>query len=395
MMTPDCTVAPTGSDRVLGFRRPPPLDRLGSLVAEVHQGTLPAPLIAYDTEGIDGEVAALQSDLDGLGQRSARLLFSVKANRFPGVLRHLATRGIGAAVSSTAECRAATGSDMAVACATGPGFTRAELVDLLNRGVQLDVDSPRQLADLPGGAQTGLRLAVPITASSTPRQLPWSRFGLRWPDAEAVAVIAARELTVTRLHCHVRDIGTADDMALLGQVLVDAATVLPSVVELNIGGGMTRLYHANADALGEAYGALSAAFAGAGRRFTVLAEPGAQLVTAHGYLLSRVLTVDRAGGRQLVVLDSSAWNLAGWSRFELVATEARPGPSLLTDLAGPTCYEKDLWLAGVPWDPVRPGDVLVLRGAGAYVTSMARCLHGRSEPVEIMLPPGPATGASR
>ncbi|MBP2471447.1 diaminopimelate decarboxylase [Crossiella equi] len=365
----------------VGHLRPAPEARLRAL-AEQWRGR--TPVIAYDTDGVDAEVEAARADLERVPARTHTLLFSVKANRFPGLLAHLAGHGIGAAVAGPTEYRAATGAGMAAVCATTPGLTREDLHALHAAGVGIDADSERQLADLPRGAHVGLRLAIPIEAGSTPRGLPWSRFGMRWPSASACAAVAARDLRVVRLHAHVRDIGGPEDTDLLGRVLARAAQDLPTVTELNLGGGTTRLRHHNAEAAAQAYDVLADRLGGA--EYDLYAEPGAHLVTAHGYLVSEVLDVEVAGGRQLAVLDASAWNLAGWSRFSPVWLTDSDGAVLPTDFAGPTCYEKDLWLTGVPSGPLHRGDLVVLRGAGAYVTSMARRLHDLPLPAEVLLP---------
>jgi diaminopimelate decarboxylase len=372
----------TGVSHRVGFHRAPPLEQLRRVCDEVRGRT---PVIAYDTDGIDAEIDAVLDDLRRVPAHSHRLLFSVKANRFHGVLSHLASRGIGAAVASLEEWRAATNAGMQAVCATAPGLTGDDLRFLQEAGVGVDADSARQLAQLEHGSTVGVRLAVPIDPASTPRNQRWSRFGVRWPSADVATAISSHDLQVARLHAHVRDIGTPDDAEVLGRVLADAAMTLPSVTELNLGGGNTRLRHANSDAVPAAYEMLARSLAVSGRTYHVLAEPGAQLVTAHGYLFTEILDVDVAGGRQLAVLDGSAWNLAGWSRFEPVELVAPAGPVLPTDFAGPTCYEKDLWVTGAQWGGLRPGDVVVLRGAGAYVTSMSRNLHDLRAPTESLL----------
>nr|ADZ45335.1 pyridoxal-dependent decarboxylase [Streptomyces sp. NRRL 30471] len=383
--------AHTTSPQRWGTGFPAPMEALRCVVAAAPE----TPTIVHDPDGIDAEITAIRHGLSLLHVPGSRLLFSVKANRSRAVLTHLASRNIGAAVSSVAEDRAAAEAGMSPRYATSPGLSGADLIELHKSGTHLDIDSIDQLAAVPRHSETGLRLSVPIPRESTARDMPWSRFGIRWEDAgergKAQAVLKERKLRVVRLHAHVRDIGGVEDVRPLGRALAHAARDLPEVDEVNIGGGMIRLFHHNQEAIAPVFECLAEELARAGRPLRVLAEPGAQLVTSHGYLITRVLSVRRHEGRQSVTVDASAWNLAGWSRFHLAMTGADRGERWTTDLTGPTCYEKDLWFAGMATDRIEPGDLVVLRGAGAYVGSMLRVLHGLAAPGESLL--GTADGA--
>ncbi|MFD0267726.1 hypothetical protein ACFVGY_14190 [Streptomyces sp. NPDC127106] len=390
---------PATTDRRIGTELPAPAARLRRALGRVTR----TPAVLYDTDGIDAEIAAFRRALGLLDAPRTRLLFSVKANRAPALLGHLAGRGLGAAVAGVGEDRAAREAGLGPRWATGPGLGPEELAQLHAHGTHLDIDGVEQLAAVPRGSEVGLRVAVPIPAESTARGIPWSRFGLRWNDpAERGAVLEVlreRALRPVRLHAHVRDVGGVADVRPLGRVLAEAARDLPDVTEVNIGGGMIRLFHHNPDEVPAVFACLAEGLASAGRPLGVLAEPGAQIVTSHGYLVTRVRSVYRAGGRQSVTVDASAWNLAGWSRFSLVPLGPSRAQRWTTDVAGPTCYEKDLWFTGAATDRIEPEDLVVLRGAGAYVTSMHRVLHDLPAPVEELLPPaadpGPAPGAGR
>jgi diaminopimelate decarboxylase len=344
------------------------------------------PTIVYDSAGIRSEFARLRSHLEqALGERHpVRILYSAKANAFDALLRWCAAEGIGAAVASTPEFEAARAAGMDPIHATSPGLTRSEMLAMLGAGVTIDVDNLAQLAAIPHGMAVGLRVQVALRPDNTARAEGVSRFGIDMTDPMLKDLLVDGDHRVVRLHAHFRDVGTSAELVDLATILVDNVRWHTDVREINIGGGMTRLYKDHA-AVG-AWHAVARVLRRLPAGITVIAEPGAQVVTAHGYLATDVISsLHRADGRRLVTLDASKWKLVTWSELELVAPSSGHGDTTRTDLVGPTCYEKDIWMAGVDMPVLAEGDRVVFRGLGAYVTSMARQMHGLPGPRELLV----------
>jgi diaminopimelate decarboxylase len=345
------------------------------------------PTIVYDSAGIREEFAHLRTHLEAaFGDHNPhQLLYSVKANTYPGLLRWCAAEGIGASVASTQEFIAARDAGMSPVHATSPGFTRTEILSLIQAGVTVNVDNLAQLTAVPRGMPVGLRIQVPLKPDNTPRAEGVSRFGIDPEDSSLDAALAAGDHTVTRLHAHFRDVGTPADLEELAQLLIENAERYPGVRKINVGGGMTRLYKDRGSAA-EAWQAFARVLRKLTRTVTVVVEPGAQVVTGHGYLAANVISsVRRADGRRLVTLDASKWKLVAWSDLYLLRPYPGDGPGVRTDLVGPTCYEKDVWMAGVLVPELAEGDRVIFRGVGAYVTSMAKRMHGLPGPHEIFV----------
>jgi diaminopimelate decarboxylase len=343
-----------------------------------------APTLVYDRDGVRAEVELVMSHLRaaiGPG-RSCGIRFSIKANAHDGFLRWLGSLGIGAEVSSMAEFDRARAAEVEHISATSPGLSAGDVRRLHEAGVELNVDNLTQLDALPAGAALGLRLCMPLE-SAAKRHDSHSRFGVDLESAALHDALRAGRYRVVRVHGHARDIGRGAQLEAHARRLVAVAAMFPGVRTINLGGGMTRLYADPATAAA-AWQDCAAIFEALPGDAQILIEPGAQLVTRHGYLGTRVVSVTaRRDGRQIVTVDASSWNLVSWSKIELIASE--PVDGVVSDVVGPTCYENDVWLAGVRLPRLHVGQQLVFRGLGAYVASMAKQMHGLPIPREILL----------
>jgi diaminopimelate decarboxylase len=344
--------------------------------------TASAPTIVYDDHGIRQEFALLRRHMEeAFGERHpVRLLFSVKANAFPDLLSSCVAQGVGGSVASMPEFATARAAGMHPIHATSPGFTASDVAVLLAAEAELDVDNVEQLAVLPRGSEVGLRLQVP----DDDRREGVSRFGIDPADPKLHELLSEGR-QVVRLHAHTRDIGTMAQMEGFALLLVRAAQQFPELRTINVGGGLTRLYK-DPERSADSWRAFARVMSELPPGMTVIAEPGAQVVMRHGYLATNVVSsLPRADGRRLVTLDTSKWRLVAWTDLELFSPLPRPGDVFLTDLVGPTCYERDVWLSEVAMPALSTGDRVVIGGLGAYVASMMRRMHGLPDPREVLV----------
>lgn len=134
----------------------------------------------------------------------------------------------------------------------------------------------------------------------------------------------------------------------------------------------------------------------ADRRPTRLAiEPGRFLVARAGWLVARVLHVRDRGGRQ-VVLDAGMTELMRpalyGARHAVVALTSlgapvdgpAPGGADVAAVHGPICESTDA-LGEHPLPPLRRGDIVAIRDAGAYGASLSSTYNGRPRPPQVIL----------
>lgn len=128
-------------------------------------------------------------------------------------------------------------------------------------------------------------------------------------------------------------------------------------------------------------------------------EPGRFLVARAGWLVGRVLHVRDRGGRQ-VVLDTGMTELIRPALYggrhpvvaltalgEPVGPEASGALSPTADAVavhGPICESTDD-LDGHRLPPLRRGDLVAIRDAGAYAASLASAYNGRPRPPQVIL----------
>lgn len=128
------------------------------------------------------------------------------------------------------------------------------------------------------------------------------------------------------------------------------------------------------------------------RRFAI--EPGRLVVARAGWLVGRVLHVRERGGPQ-VVLDTGMTELirpalyGGIHPIAALTSLGRPvdepgDAAAGTDVHGPICESTDE-LGAHPLPPLRRGDLVAIRDAGAYGASLSSTYNGRPRPPQVVL----------
>jgi diaminopimelate decarboxylase len=127
-------------------------------------------------------------------------------------------------------------------------------------------------------------------------------------------------------------------------------------------------------------------------------EPGRFLVARAGTLVARVLHVRERGGRQ-VILDAGMTELIRPALYgalhDVVALTSLGQPVALDDpvriaatvspaaVEGPICESTDR-LGEHALPPLRRGDLVAVRDAGAYGASLASTYNGRPRPPQVL-----------
>jgi diaminopimelate decarboxylase len=140
-------------------------------------------------------------------------------------------------------------------------------------------------------------------------------------------------------------------------------------------------------------------------------EPGRYLVARAGWLVARVLHVRPDRGPDdgpMVVLDAGMTELVRPALYgahhRVVALTSLGRPIALgrspaadvtpTSVEGPVCESTDT-LGVDPLPPLRRGDIVAIRDAGAYASSLSSRYNGRTRPAEVLLEPDGGLGLAR
>lgn len=353
------------------------------------------PFYLYDLDAVERRAGELRA---ALGERFT-LAYAVKANPSLAVLSLLARLGLGADVASRGELRAAraAGFPPRRILATGPAKSEADLAALLAAGVwQLHVEGPDELDRLETVAarrgrvvRVGLRLNPPwgIAEARTIIGGPGAKkFGFDLPSARRA--LASRHRWP---HLSVRgfQVFNASNVLDAGLLAGNARRVLALAVGLarafdvpldtvDFGGGFGVPYTPGERPLDLASlsAGLSRVAREAGREpllegTRLVFEPGRFLVAQAGAYVTRVLGTKRSRGVTYALVDGGVHHLLRPALFGTPHAVERfglgpGGPATRVVVAGPLCTSLDLLHPGVRMPLPRPGDLLVVRDAGAY-----------------------------
>ena len=352
------------------------------------------PAYAYSAARVSQNVARLQSALAEIGT-PARLLYAMKSNRFPPLLAHLRSLGVGLDVCSPGEVRHALGCgfELGQLSFTAGSLSRADYAALGEwSALWVNADSLtalRRLAEVSPGRRLGLRInpAAPLGYNelvSYSGSRP-SKFGVyRDRYLEARALAADLGLDLGGLHCHAGCGMLTPHLGSLERVYAAIAGFLdlaPGIRELNLGGGLGIPLVAGDEELDlPAWAALTKRYFG-GRGLQLSFEPGDYLVKDAGILLTEITQVEEKGGRVFVGVDAG-FNVhpePAYYRLPLAPAPARrlPGAAQTVTIAGNINEALDLWAEDIALPPLAEGGVLCFLNAGGYGASMAsrHCLR--------------------
>jgi len=122
--------------------------------------------------------------------------------------------------------------------------------------------------------------------------------------------------------------------------------------------------------------------------FTVIAEPGRNLVASAGCLVTRVVGTAVRNGQRWLYLDTGIYGglMEFNERFRYPVVSERDGEMVSWTLAGPTCDSLDICLRDqlLPAN-MQSGDLLFLPFTGAYTSSCATRFNGFPPPMVVVV----------
>lgn len=356
-----------------------------------------------------------------------KVLFSLKTNYLPAVIRPLHAAGAGVDVVSGYELDVALrmgipGPDIVF---NGPVKTPEDLAAAVEVGAFVNIDGVEEIGWLAQAARSagspidvGLRVQASVDLHGGPdvsgRRYYPSKFG--WPvgtgDADRAFDLISSELSLRLVGVHVHlgsQLTHADryEAALreVGSWIARARLVGP-IDRINVGGGFPvpgiRRFTGVAQNLTGVIQATSAQAQDTAPRavprlfdklapvlgefglddLTVIAEPGRIIVSDAMTLISTVVSVKDLRDGRWVLLDAGLNLLptagaAETHTFECLTGvgQARPGTGTrlaATMVGGPLCYEGDVFGLDILLpDDIKVGDIVAIRDAGAYSVTRA------------------------
>lgn len=351
----------------------------------------PRPVCAYvyDTAALRTRAAAVRAALPP----RTTLLYAVKANGHPDVVRTLAAACDGLEVASGGELDLAVAAGARRIVFGGPAKTDAELAAAVAAGAQVNVESAHELRRLDRAARAaGVVAEAAVRVNRSGPALPGSHamtgtptpFGVDEPALAGLLALRPESVRITGFHLHA--VSNNLDAAAHARFIADAvdwslATARRHGMPLrliNVGGGL------GVDYLGDATIDLDALRAGLAGLVVpggvdLIVEPGRILAADAGWYAAEVLDLKHTHGRWFAVLRGGTHHFrlpAAWGYshpFTVLPTDAWPydweRPQVTdaaVDAVGELCTPRDVLSRDRHVRRLRVGDVLVFGRTGAY-----------------------------
>ncbi|HEX9933280.1 MAG TPA: diaminopimelate decarboxylase [Allosphingosinicella sp.] len=382
----------------------------------VHCEDVPLPLIArevgtpvyvYSAGAMRRQARAMQAALSSLDD--PLVAYAVKANPNAAVLATLAAEGLGADVVSGGEYGRARAAGIAPdkIVFSGVGKTATEMRDALEGGLcQFNLESlPEaemlsQIAMSMGRtAPAAFRVNPDVDAGSHAKistGAAHNKFGI--PIGEAPAAFAwARELPGLELKGLAVHIGSQITRLApleaafekLGAMIARLRAEGHEIRTADLGGGLGIRYDPSAPPPPslEDYGTMVARVT-RGWDARLIFEPGRLIVGNAGVLLTEVVRVKSGPRSPFLIVDAGMNDLLrpslydAWHAIDAVAPS---GERMDADVVGPVCESGDIFAMSRSIDRVGPGDLMVIRSAGAYAATMASTYNSRALAPEVLV----------
>jgi diaminopimelate decarboxylase len=334
-----------------------------------------------------------------------KILYAMKANYSPEILKLLINEGAGIDTVSIGEALLATklGAKSSNLLYTANNVTVAEMAQARNLGLLINIGALSTLEvfgkNFPG-SDVCLRFNPEVVAGShekiqTGGKL--TKFGLLFQDlAQVKELVEKYGLRVVGLHKHTGS-GISDDGKYLEAVdnLLQIAIPehFPNLRFIDLGGGFGVPYQPNEARFN---------YVAFGQKVTekiitheettkqtleVWFEPGRYLVCEAGYLLIEVNTIKNNRGRLIVGTDSGFPQLIRPVFYdayhEIINLTGAGRTKRIYDICGNICETGDHFAKDRELPEIAEGDLLAIKNAGAYCYAMGGVYNLRPMPAEV------------
>ncbi|RIY31295.1 diaminopimelate decarboxylase [Psittacicella hinzii] len=372
--------------------------------------TYGTPLYVYSKATLLRHVEAFKNAFAG---RNGLVCYAVKANSNLALLQLLSQQDIGFDIVSGGELARviAAGANPSKVIFSGVGKTEEEIAMALEVGILcFNVESSMELDRINTVAQR-LGKVAPISFRINPNvdanTHPYISTGLRENKFGIPVEHALDEYLRASKMEHVKIVGL--DFHIGSQLTeispyIDAIKTLKSLIRklyaagirlhhLDIGGGLGVTYSVEApplpnELLNAAYAELQDLFEDVGE-LQIVVEPGRSIVANAGIFAYKVEFTKDNLGKNFAIVDAGMNDNIRPSLYQafmnIITVEENPDTELkLYDVVGPVCETGDFQGKNRQLR-VRPGDLLVTRGAGAYCSAMGSQYNSRPKCAEVLV----------
>ena len=376
------------------------------------------PCYVYSAAAIDRAYASID---EAFGQAPHFIAYAIKANSSLALLARLARAGAGADIVSGGELARAlrAGFPAERIAFSGIGKSDDEIRAALQAGVRAlhaesepEIDVIEAIArELDTPAPLCIRVNPDVDASTHPyiaTGLRSSKFGLALDVARRLLprLVSSPYLRLEGIACHIGSMVNSPEplgaaVEITARFARECQQAGAPITTLDSGGGWPIAYGDERATPAEharfATTIIDAALRGAGAHdWTIMIEPGRSIVGDAGVLLTRVLYVKEQSDKRFAIVDGAMTELirpALYGAYHAImpVQQAEPGAVLSEyDVVGPVCESADFLAQERALPVLARGDLLAVRGAGAYAAAMGSRYNSRPFAAEVLVEDGNA-----
>lgn len=344
---------------------------------------------------------------NALGEHPHLICYAVKANSNLAILNLLARLGSGFDIVSGGELERVVraGGDPGKVVFSGVGKTAAEMRRALELGIHcFNVESASELerlnqvaSDMGVIAPVSLRVNPDVDAGTHPyisTGLKKNKFGINVEEALQVYQRAAElpALAVKGIDCHIGSQLTElapflDALERVLALLEELAQQGIKIQHLDLGGGLGVPYRDEVPPQPAEY-AKALIERLQGTDYSIILEPGRAIMANAGVFLTQVEYLKHNEYKDFAIVDGAMNDLIRPSLYQawqaILPVSPREGQERNYDVVGPVCETGD-FLGKDRELCLEEGDLLVVRSAGAYGSSMSSNYNTRPRVAELLV----------
>ena len=365
-------------------------------------GKYKTPLYVYDFNYIKERYEALKN---AFYARKSLVCYAVKANSNLSVLKFLADLGAGFDCVSIGEVKRAllAGAKRYQIIFSGVGKSDEELKEALENEILLiNVESFAELLRLENiakGLNLKARISIRVNPGVDAKTHPYISTGLN-ENKFGVDAVTAKKMYIhakaseflepTGIHFHIGSQLTSlspiiDAAKIVSELLRELKALEIDIKFFDVGGGLGIIYNDEKEInlYDYAQGILGAL---KGQDVTIVCEPGRFIVGNAGYFVASVLYEKFNGKKRFVITDGAMNDLIRPSLYgahHKIFAYGKNENLGTCDVVGPVCESGDFLAKDIELPECKSGDVIVVKGAGAYGFSMSSNYNTRNRAAEV------------
>jgi diaminopimelate decarboxylase len=339
------------------------------------------PLYVYDANEIRKRVRFAKGVFESL---NANIVFALKANGNPAILKVMAQEGIGADVVSRGELLAAKMAGMQSIVWNGNGKQPEDITHFINKSIEyVSIDS---LEELPLWDGIDVIKLLRVNPDVDPHTHPHISTGLKTHkfgvSLDKIGKVVDR---IDGLHVHIGSQITDVDPFLEAYSRVYDCARKFGLKFIDLGGGWGIDYTGEQLDIERLKAGTEEIFADYDGK--LIAELGRFIIGPAGYLVARVVSL-KPSDKIFVVTDAGMNTLIRpvlYDAHHRIKTLKGTGKTVTVDVVGPLCESGDVLARDRRMEVPIPGSVIVFENAGAYGFSMANNYNGMPLPAEVLV----------